>query len=176
MTPSPFHIRPAEPRDAETIADFNAAMAMETERLALDRPTLLAGVRAALADERKARYFVAAAPVVGAGAAAGSFPSGGTGAADRVVGQLMLTRGWSDWRNGEIWWIQSVYVAHTFRGRGVFRALYRHVHRLAREQGAVGLRLYVEKDNAAAQKTYASLGMTVTHYLVMEEMFRNGGS
>jgi len=154
VTVEPFHIRPGEARDADTIADFNAAMAAETEHLTLDRPTLLAGVRAALADANKARYFVADA--------------GG-----RVVGQLMLTREWSDWRNGDIWWIQSVYVRPDFRGRGVFKALYRHVQQLARGEGAVGLRLYVEKENAAAQKTYESLGMTPTHYLVMEEMFRD---
>jgi ribosomal protein S18 acetylase RimI-like enzyme len=153
MTQPDFHIRPGDARDAETIADFNAAMAAETERLRLDRPTLLAGVRAALADANKARYFVADA--------------GG-----RVVGQLMLTREWSDWRNGDIWWLQSVYVAPEFRERGVFKALYRHVAQLARAERAVGLRLYVEKENGAAQKTYASLGMMKTHYLVMEEMFR----
>ena len=154
MTQANFHIRRGETRDAETIADFNAAMAAETEHLTLDRPTLLAGVRAALADAGKARYFVADA--------------GG-----RVVGQLMLTREWSDWRNGDIWWIQSVYVAQDFRGRGVFKALYRHVEQFARAEGAVGLRLYVEKENGAAQKTYESLGMSLTHYLVMEEMFRD---
>jgi ribosomal protein S18 acetylase RimI-like enzyme len=154
MTQADFHIRPGAPRDAETIADFNAAMAQETEHLTLDRPTLLAGVRAALADVSKARYFVADA--------------GG-----RVVGQLMLTREWSDWRNGDIWWIQSVYVARDFRGRGVFKALYRHVQQLARVAGAAGLRLYVEKENGAAQKTYESLGMSLTHYLVMEELFRD---
>jgi ribosomal protein S18 acetylase RimI-like enzyme len=154
---APFHIRPGEVRDACTIADFNAAMAAETEHLTLDRATLLAGVHAALADANKARYFVADASA---------------GCSHRVVGQLMLTREWSDWRNGDIWWIQSVYVAPEFRGRGVFKALYRHVEQLARAEGAVGLRLYVEQENGAAQKTYASLGMAMTHYLVMEEMFR----
>src|SRR3954453_4018815 len=153
--PNDFVIRAAREPDAETIAEFNAAMAMETEHLALDRATVRAGVRAALVDPSKARYFVACAG----------------GADGQVVGQLMITLEWSDWRNGDIWWIQSVYVTPNYRGKGAFRALYRHVQRLAREQAAVGLRLYVERENEAAQRTYAALGMKLTHYYVMEEIF-----
>jgi ribosomal protein S18 acetylase RimI-like enzyme len=152
MSTSDISIRAARSEDADTIARFNAAMALETEGLTLDPLILAAGVRGALADPNKARYFVA--------------DSG-----ERVVGQLMLTREWSDWRNGDIWWIQSVYVDRDFRGKGVFKSLYRHVENLAREEGAVGLRLYVEMENAAAQKTYAALGMSMTHYNIMEHMF-----
>jgi len=132
-------------------------MAMETEHLALDREILIRGVRAALADPAKARYFVAELE-------------------DRVIGQLMLTREWSDWRNGDIWWIQSVFVESPARCRGAFKALYRHVEHEARSAGAVGLRLYVEKDNASAQQIYTRLGMTMTNYNVMEQMFRASAS
>jgi len=145
-------IRPAREIDAGTIADFNAAMALQTEHLKLDRDVLNRGVRAALADPNKARYFVAES-------------------AFHVVGQLMITLEWSDWRNGNIWWIQSVYVAPDFRGKGVFRALYQHVRDLARREAGAGLRLYVERDNQPAQKTYTALGMKETAYRVMEEMF-----
>lgn len=144
-------VRPARPQDADTLTDFNAAMAWDTEHLRLDRPTLAAGVRAALADPAKARYFV--------------------GELDgRVAGMLMLTLEWSDWRNGEIWWIQSVYVHPDFRRRGVFKAIYRHVESLARQQNAVGLRLYVVHSNKAAQETYRQLGMELSEYLVMENL------
>ena len=145
-------IRPGEIADAQAIADGNVKMAWETEHLRLDPATVLAGVRAALADAGKARYFIA--EVDGA-----------------VVAQLMLTHEWSDWRNGDIWWIESVYVTEQHRGRGVFGLLYRHVAEAAKRDGVVGLRLYVEKDNAAAQKIYAKLGMSITNYLVMEQMF-----
>jgi ribosomal protein S18 acetylase RimI-like enzyme len=144
-------IRAAALEDAPTLIDFNAAMAIETEQLTLDPQILSRGVRAGLGDPAKARYFVA------------EFDG-------RIVGQLMLTLEWSDWRDGEIWWIQSVYVHPDFRRRGVFKALYRHAQGLARERGAVGLRLYVEKHNVAAQSTYASLGMRMSEYLVMEEL------
>jgi ribosomal protein S18 acetylase RimI-like enzyme len=147
----PITIRPAVPGDAPTLIDFNAAMALETEHLTLDPQILSRGVRAGLGDPAKARYFVAEIE-------------------SRIVGQLMLTLEWSDWRDGEIWWIQSVYVHPDFRRRGVFKALYRHAQRLARERGAVGLRLYVEKHNVAAQSTYGSLGMRMSEYLVMEEL------
>src|SRR4051812_6667115 len=111
----PTLVRPARPDDAATIVDYNAAMALETERLTLDRAVLSRGVRAVIADPGKARYFV--------------------GEIDgRVAGMLMLTLEWSDWRDGEIWWIQSVYVHPDFRRAGVFKTIYRHVEQLARAQ------------------------------------------
>jgi GNAT superfamily N-acetyltransferase len=147
----PSIVRPARIEDAPTLTTFNVAMAQETEHLTLDLATLTAGVHAALADANKARYFVAETD-------------------GRVVGMLMLTLEWSDWRNGEIWWIQSVYVHPEFRRRGVFAALYHHVEELAQRYGAVGLRLYVVKHNVAAQTTYARLGMDMSEYLVMENL------
>src|SRR5436190_9680983 len=146
-------IRPAEPRDAETIANFNAMMARETEDLHLDPATAVAGVKAALEDANKAIYLLAEID-------------------GRVAGQLMITHEWSDWRNGDLWWIQSVFVAPEFRRRGVFRALYERARDEAKRAGAVGLRLYVEQHNLTAQETYRSLGMKLTHYRVMEELLR----
>jgi GNAT superfamily N-acetyltransferase len=147
----PTVVRPAVPADADTLTDFNLAMAQETEHLTLNRATLSAGVRTAIADPLKARYFV--------------------GEIDgRIAGMLMLTREWSDWRNGEIWWIQSVYVHPDFRRLGVFKAIYRHVEALARQQNAVGLRLYVVHENRVAQESYRRLGMEVSEYLVMENL------
>lgn len=148
-------VRPARPADLPNVVDFNARLARETENLTLDRDVLTAGVSAGLADASKARYFVAEID-------------------GRVVGQLMLTLEWSDWRNGEIWWIQSVYVHADHRRHGVFKAIYRHVESLAKQSGAVGLRLYVEKHNAPAQSTYASLGMSLSEYLVMEKLHLRG--
>ena len=144
-------IRSATASDDAIIAQFNARMALETEHLTLDDATVSEGVRAVLADGNKGKYFVA--EICG-----------------RVIGQLLLTHEWSDWRNGDIWWIQSVYVDPEFRGRGIFGKMYRHVERAAREQGVRGLRLYVEKHNEAAKKVYERLGMTLTYYDVMEQM------
>ncbi len=146
-----FLIRIGRPADAEAIADANVCMALETEDLHLDTDTVLAGVKAVLDSHSRATYFV-------------------VDAGGRIAGQLMVTHEWSDWRNGDIWWIQSVYVFPEFRRQGVFRALYGRVRDLARKE-AVGLRLYVENGNSGAQETYASLGMHMTGYSVMEEMF-----
>jgi ribosomal protein S18 acetylase RimI-like enzyme len=156
MSNSPIIIRRGTIADAATIADFNAAMALETEQLTLDRDTLDAGVRAALRDESKAVYFLAEI-------------------AGHVVGQLMITHEWSDWRNGPLWWIQSVYVHQDHRRRGVFRALYAHAREQAKRAGAVGVRLYVEENNHLGQATYRSLGMEMTHYRVMEETWGRAG-
>ena len=146
-------IRPATASDAETIAAFNAAMARETEHIELDPKRLLDGVQAVLADRSKGFYTVAEA--------------GG-----RVVGQMMITFEWSDWRNGVFWWIQSVYVDPDFRSQGVFKQLYGHVAGRAKSAGDVcGLRLYVERDNSRAQQTYQGLGMTKTPYEVYEVDF-----
>ncbi len=154
---SPSHtqdvtVRPARMDDEAFLAEGNRRIAAETEELALDSDTVLAGVRAALEDLHKALYFVAEVD-------------------GRPAGMLMLTHEWSDWRNGDIWWIQSVYVFPEFRRGGVFRALYRHVSLLARESGVAGIRLYVEQENHAAIRTYGSLGMERARYAVMEQMF-----
>ena len=146
-------IREATSADAETIADFNSRIAFETEGMRLPPEVVNPGVRALLADESKGRYWVAESD-------------------GRVVGQIMVTYEWSDWRNGMIWWIQSVYVHGEYRRSGVFATRYRHVESLARENPQVcGIRLYVERENVRAQRTYESLGMTKTDYRVMQSMF-----
>ncbi len=145
-------IRSATPADAEVVAEFNRRLALESEQRHLDPVVLAAGVARALADPERARYFVA--------------EEGG-----EVVGQLMLTREWSDWRNRWLWWLQSVYVRADARRRGVFRALFEHVEQLVRQDPEVlGLRLYVEHENKVAQETYARLGMTNAGYLVLEKL------
>lgn len=145
-------IRDAELRDLETIVDYNLAMAMETEHLTLDRERVREGVRAVLTDSTKGRYIVAEE-------------------AGAVVGQLMITYEWSDWRNGMFWWIQSVYVKKDARGRKIFSQLYEQAKKEALESAACGLRLYVEEENKVAQQTYHRLGMTLTPYEMMEEDF-----
>jgi GNAT superfamily N-acetyltransferase len=144
-------IRRATPADAATIVDFNRRMALETEQKILDPKVLAAGVAAALADPHKAVYFVAEE--------------------DRqIVGQVSITLEWSDWRNGWLWWFQSVYVRPEARRRGVFKALYQHVYQTAiADPQVIGLRLYVEKDNHAAQQTYLRLGMEWTPYLLLQK-------
>ena len=143
-------IRRARPADAKEIIDFNLHLAEESEGKKLDRDLLAAGVAAGLADPHKARYFVA--------------EDHGS-----IVGQMMITYEWSDWRNGWFWWIQSVYVRGDRRRQGDFRTLFEHVADLARQDPEViGLRLYVEQENHVAQQTYTSLGLEPTGYLVLE--------
>lgn len=151
---SAMKIRKARFADAAVIADFNTRLAWETEQLKLDAHTIRAGVRAALRDPAKGTYFVMEHE-------------------GEVIGQLLITYEWSDWRNGNFWWIQSVYVSAEHRKSGVFRALFAHVQKLAqRRRDVCGLRLYVEKENHRAQKTYERLSMTKTHYEVYETDLR----
>jgi ribosomal protein S18 acetylase RimI-like enzyme len=148
----PLTLRKAELRDADVIARFNAAMALETEGKVLLPERIDPGVRRLLGEPSLGFYVVAER--------AGS-----------VVGCLMITNEWSDWRNGLFWWIQSVYIVPAARRQGVYRALYDHVRGMARaDPGICGFRLYVEKENTAAQRTYASLGMAPTDYLIYEEL------
>ncbi len=150
-----LHIRDASTDDAKSIADFNSRMALETEGRKLDPELIGPGAAAILADSNKGRYWVAEVD-------------------GNVVGQIMASYEWSDWRNGMLWWIGSVYVHEDYRRKGVFSGLYRHVESLARQdQDACGLRLYAEQDNKRAQQTYLTLGMVNPGYLVMEVDFRN---
>jgi len=144
-------IRPASPADVDTVVDFNYRLAEESEGLTLDPELLAAGVAEALADPLKGRYFLASE-------------------AGQVIGQIMITTEWSDWRNGWFWWIQSVYVEAEFRRRGVFRALYEHIYQAAQQDPSViGLRLYVDCGNQVAMDTYQQMGMTETDYFVLEK-------
>jgi ribosomal protein S18 acetylase RimI-like enzyme len=143
-------IRPAQLTDVDVICEFNRLMAKETEKKNLDPAILKSGVEAMLGDPHKGRYYVAES-------------------AGFIVGQLGVTLEWSDWRNGNFWWIQSVYVAKDARRHGVFRTLYEHVLQEARHDGTViGVRLYVENDNHAAQATYRKMGMAMLGYKIME--------
>lgn len=145
-------IREARRDDAEALVAGNLAMAEETEGLRLDPEVLRAGVRAVLEGRAAGRYYVAEE-------------------AGRVVAQLMITHEWSDWRNRDVWWIQSVYVWPEARARGRYRALYEHVLEQARAAGAGGVRLYVDTRNQRAQSVYTALGMDGGHYRVFERMF-----
>ncbi len=160
-----YRIRPAGMADLEWLAQCNAAMALETEEKSLDATILRAGIAGALADTGKARYFIAMRDTALAGAETIGMP----------VGALMLTTEWSDWRNGDWWWIQSVYVMPEHRRQGVYAALYRHVERIASgTEGVIGLRLYVENENDTAMATYLSLGMRDAGYRVFESEFAKG--
>ena len=148
-----FLVRRAAMSDLNTLVEFNAAMAQETESRTLELDRLRDGVAAVLNDETLGFYCVA--------------EELGT-----VIGQLLITTEWSDWRNGYFWWIQSVYVAPGFRRRGVYSSLHSYVTAEARREGNVcGLRLYVDRDNVAAHKTYTSLDMRRSNYQLWETNF-----
>jgi GNAT superfamily N-acetyltransferase len=136
--------------DAAVIAEFNLLLALETEDLRLDPDSVRTGVTALLADRAKGVYYVAEVDGM-------------------IAGQLMITYEWSDWRNGNIWWIQSVYVRQKFRRKGIFRQLFRFLESLARCQKDVcGLRLYMHAENRNARRSYENLGMHQTKYEVFE--------
>jgi GNAT superfamily N-acetyltransferase len=138
----------------DTLVRFNAAMARETEGKALDLDRLRNGVAGLFQDSSRGFYLVAEM-------------------AGQVVGQLLITAEWSDWRNAYFWWIQSVYVAPDYRRRGVYRALDTYVRTEAQKRGDIcGIRLYVDRDNHVAQQVYTSLGMAQSHYDMYELEFQ----
>jgi len=149
--PSDVQIRRGTKADATTIADFNRAMAMETENRDLSPDKINPGVERLMDKPEYGFYIVAIA-------------------GDEVVGTLMITTEWSDWRNGLFWWIQSVYVAPAHRRTGIYRKMYEFIQANAdKDPDVCGYRLYVEKDNRIAQQTYQALGMTETDYLLFEQ-------
>lgn len=154
-----WRLRLAEARDAQTLVEFNRAMARETEAKDLAVDVLTAGVENLLRSPQYGFYVVA------------EYYSGEQENHGEVVASLMVTYEWSDWRDGLFWWIQSVYVKPRFRRQGVYRRLYEFVKSSAAAARDVrGFRLYVEKENRIAQQTYEQLGMTETHYKMFEEM------
>lgn len=145
-------VRSATIDDAPALAEFNRNIALETENLSLIPAVVLSGVKAVFETPASGFYVVAEAR-------------------ENLVASLMVTTEWSDWRDGEFWWIQSVYVARPWRRRGLYRLLYKHVKQLAaQDQNVCGFRLYVEGENRVAQQTYAALGMNETRYQVFEEL------
>jgi len=142
-------IREARIIDSETIISFQKMMAKETENMVLDHDTVKQGVHAVFADPHKGKYYVAEYR-------------------DEVIGSLLITFEWSDWRNSFLWWIQSVYILPAHRRKGVFKEMYRHIREIAVHNLVAGLRLYVETENRNAQKTYEAMGMTSNHYKMYE--------
>jgi len=149
-----MNIRVATKADAAAMVVFNQAMALETEGKTLSEDALSKGVAAVFDDPQKGFYVVA--------------DNGG-----QIVGGLMVTSEWRDWRNGWFWWIQSVYILPEMRGRSLYSKLYEFVKTRADAAGNVcGFRLYVEKENEHAQAVYEKLGMERTYYLMYEEIRR----
>jgi ribosomal protein S18 acetylase RimI-like enzyme len=144
-------IRKATPDDAGSIIRFQQAMARETEGLELQRDTVTKGVMAVFHDQRKGQYYVAEDN-------------------DNVVASLMITYEWSDWRNADVWWFQSVYVIPEYRRKGIFRMMYENIKKAGVADGIAGLRLYVDTENVHAQSTYEAMGMDGEHYKTYEWM------
>lgn len=146
-----MNIRVATSADADPLVEFNMAMALETESKELDANVLRSGVEAVFSDEKKGFYVVAE-----------------EGA--KIIGGLMITFEWSDWRDAWFWWIQSVYILPEARGRQIYSRLYEFIKEHATQQGNVcGFRLYVESENHHAQRVYEKVGMQGSHYLMYEE-------
>jgi ribosomal protein S18 acetylase RimI-like enzyme len=143
-------VRPATPADVPALIDFQLRLGRESESLELDPAVLREGVAGVFADPRRGRYWVAEA-------------------VERVVGCLLTTFEWSDWRAGTIVWVQSVYVDPAARRRGVYRRLYERLRQdVEASPDLKGIRLYVDRTNAAAQRTYERLGMSREHYEMYE--------
>ena len=145
-------VREAKIADKKTIAAFQVAMALETENIQLDLTTVLKGADAVFEDRAKGIYYIAEDK-------------------GEIIGSLMITFEWSDWRNGVVWWIQSVYIKPDSRRKGMFSKMYKHIQDIVTNDGHIkGLRLYVDNTNKRAQKVYAKLGMDGTHYSTFEWM------
>jgi GNAT superfamily N-acetyltransferase len=144
-------IRRAEIQDAELISRFNIELAKETEDIELDNNVVLEGVKAVITNSDKGFYLIA------------------KNVKDKIVGQLMVTFEWSDWRNKYFWWIQSVYVEKGYRKQKIFYNLFRRLIEIAKSKKDIfGLRLYVEKHNEKAKAVYSNLGLKITPYEVFE--------
>jgi len=160
MTPADcLTVRPATLEDLGILTEFSAAMALETEQRTLDRTRLRMGTQAVFDQSERGRYFVADLRQE-------------AGADTVTVGQLLITYEWSDWRNSQFWWIQSVYVHPAWRRKGVYRHMHRTILDLAQSQTDVcGVRLYVEGTNSIAKHAYNRVGLLPSTYEIYESDF-----
>ena len=142
-------IRKAKLSDAETIIDFQQKMAWETEEMTLVSEIISNGVNGVFEDPSRGQYYVAENDEI-------------------IVASLLITCEWSDWRNTNVWWFQSVYVLPEYRRTGIFRKMYTFIKEEAYKKKIAGLRLYVETKNLRAKKTYEALGMSSEHYTMYE--------
>jgi GNAT superfamily N-acetyltransferase len=142
-------IRKANQSDAPVIIDFQQKMAWETEQMSLVNEIISKGVNGVFEDPSRGQYYVA------------EF-------GELVVASLLITYEWSDWRNSNVWWFQSVYVLPDYRRTGIFRKMYSFIKEEADKSNVAGLRLYVESNNTGARKTYETLGMSSDHYTMYE--------
>ena len=143
-------VRIANKEDSSAIVQFQLAMAYETENIELDKATVEKGVSAVLEDASKGKYYIAEKK-------------------GKIIGSLLTTFEWSDWRNGTVLWIQSVYILPEFRRKGVYSQMYSYIKNLVLEDSSLnGIRLYADKDNKIAHKTYRKLGMSPDHYVTFE--------
>ncbi|MDX2445121.1 MAG: GNAT family N-acetyltransferase [Bacteroidales bacterium] len=147
-----IEVAEAYPNNQSRIVDFQVAMAKETEGIDLDRHVVEKGVKAVFDDPSKGKYYTATIK-------------------DKVAASLLTTFEWSDWRNGEVYWIQSVYVLPEFRKQGVYKMMYKYIQdQIAELPNIMGIRLYVDSDNKPAQTVYAKLNMDGNHYRLFEWM------
>lgn len=145
-------IRKSRPDDIEVLADFQRRLAAESENIQLDKPVVRKGLQALFDDPAKGIYYLAESE-------------------GEVVGCHLITYEWSDWRNGMVWWLQSVYVVESHRKQGVFKQMYQNLMNILNsDPNVIGLRLYVDKSNFRAQQVYSSMGMNGDHYTVFEKM------
>ncbi|HPR72333.1 MAG TPA: GNAT family N-acetyltransferase [Bacteroidales bacterium] len=144
-------VRQATREDVPVIVNFQKKMAKETEQLVLNGKIVEEGVSAVFKDISRGKYFVAEDN-------------------RKIIASLLITYEWSDWRNSNIWWLQSVYVVPEYRRKGVFREMYTYIKALGEKQDIAGLRLYVETNNIKAKMTYEALGMNSGHYAFYEWM------
>jgi GNAT superfamily N-acetyltransferase len=139
----------AEWRHKDTITENNILMAKETENKELVYKIVKKGVEEVLKNPDKGRYYLCIEK-------------------DKVLGQLMITYEWSDWRNCFFYWIQSVFTIPEQRGKGIFKELFKYVLEKVKKEKGCGIRLYVEKNNKIARKVYETLKMSETDYLFYE--------
>jgi ribosomal protein S18 acetylase RimI-like enzyme len=147
-----FQIIDAKKEHINSIASFQVKMAWETENVKLKEETVLKGVTSVFEHTELGRYFVVQNQ-------------------EKTIASLLITYEWSDWRNAKVWWIQSVYVLPEFRRKGIFKQLYAHIQSIVeKDENIGGVRLYVDKTNKNAQKTYEKVGMNGEHYQLFEWM------
>jgi RimJ/RimL family protein N-acetyltransferase len=137
--------------DLPYLVKFTAEEAREAENSVKIPETLTKGIKKALEDDSVAMYWIL------------------SDENNHPIGSVSALKEWSDWNAGYYWWIQSMYLVPSQRGKGKMKTLLDAVKSAMAQEHGLQLRLYVHEGNKTAIKAYEKAKFVHSKYKIMTQ-------